>query len=62
MNNDKQYAIELLQQAIKICEDYSVEKYKMYKNGYDNYHEGMSDGADACATRIEELLEKIKND
>lgn len=60
MNNDKQYAIEVLQQAIKICEDYSVEKYKIYKSALGSqYHEGLSDGAEVCIIILEELLERI---
>lgn len=60
MNNNKQLAIEILKQAIKICEDYSVEKYKIYKSALGSqYHEGLSDGADGCVIRLEELLERI---
>lgn len=47
MNNDKQVAINVLKQAIKICEDYSTEKYKIYKSALGSqYHEGLSEGAE----------------
>lgn len=60
MSNDKQYAIDTLKEAIKICEDYSVEEYKIYKSVVGSqYHEGLSDGAEVCIIILEELLERI---
>lgn len=60
---------QLLELAIKICEDYSEDKYKLYK-GYPpykgdeperawEYTEGLSDGSSQCADKIRELLEEL---
>lgn len=61
--------IGILEQAIKICEDYSQETWAVYKGymeskgyqeGIDSYTEGKSDGAEVCADKLRNLLEKIK--
>ena len=65
--------IEILEQAIKICNDYSEDKYNLYKGRApykgneegraDNYVEGQSAGAEYCVSILEELLERfIKGD
>lgn len=62
--------IEILEQAIKICNDYSEDKYNLYK-GYKpytgqeserawEYTEGQSDGAEECAWLLTELLAQVK--
>lgn len=61
--------IEILEQAIKICNDYSEDKYNLYKGrapytGKEegrayNYVEGQSAGADYCVSILEELLERL---
>lgn len=64
-----QHTIDILKEAIKLCEDYSNDRYNLYKGRQpykgneegraDNYVEGQSAGADYCVTILEELLETL---
>ena len=61
--------IDILKEAIKLCEDYSNDRHSLYKGRQlykgneegraDNYVEGQSAGADYCVTILEELLETL---
>lgn len=64
-----QRTIDILKEAIKLCEDYSNDRYNLYKGRQpykgneegraDNYVEGQSAGADYCVSILEELLERL---
>lgn len=64
-----QHTIDILKEAIKLCEDYSNDRYSLYKGRQpykgneegraDNYVEGQSAGADYCVSILEELLEGL---
>lgn len=64
-----QATINTLKQAIKLCEDYSNDRYNLYKGRSpykgneegraDNYVEGQSDGAGYCVNILEEMLERL---
>lgn len=64
-----QATINTLKQAIKLCEDYSNDRYNLYKGRSpykgneegraDNYVEGQSAGAEYCVNILEELLERL---
>ena len=64
-----QDTIDVLKEAIKLCEEYSNDRYSLYKGRQpykgneegraDNYVEGQSAGADYCVTILEELLETL---
>lgn len=69
LNRPSKTPKQILELAIKICEDYSEDKYKLYK-GYPpykgdeperawEYTEGMCDGAEQCADKLRELLEEL---
>lgn len=68
--NKHSVQIEILEQAIKICNDYSEDKWNLYK-GYKpytgkeserawEYTEGQSDGARECAELLTELFGQVK--
>lgn len=62
--------IEILEQAIKICNDYSEDKYSLYKGRApytgkeygraNDIVQGQSIGAEECAGLLTELLEQVK--
>jgi predicted molibdopterin-dependent oxidoreductase YjgC len=62
--------IEILEQAIKICKDYSEDKYNLYKGRApytgkeygraNDIVQGQPDGAEECADLLTELLEQVK--
>lgn len=64
-----QRTIDILKEAIKLCEDYSNDRYNLYKGRppykgneegrADNYVEGQSAGADYCVSTLEEMLERL---
>lgn len=64
-----QHTIDILREAIKLCEDYSNDRYNLYKGRQpykgneegraDNYVEGQSAGAEYCVNILEELLERL---
>lgn len=64
-----QVTIDILKEAIKLCEDYSNDRYSLYKGRspykgneegrVDSYVEGQSAGAEYCVNILEELLEKL---
>ena len=64
-----QATIDTLKEAIKLCEDYSDDRYNLYKGRppykgneegrADNYVEGQSAGAEYCVNILEELLERL---
>lgn len=64
-----QTTIDILKEAIKLCEDYSNDRYNLYKGRppykgneegrADNYVEGQSAGAEHCVNILEELLETL---
>ena len=64
-----QVTIDILKEAIKLCEEYSNDRYSLYKGRQpykgneegraDNYVEGQSAGADYCVSILEELLEGL---
>ena len=64
-----QDTIDVLKEAIKLCEEYSNDRYSLYKGRQpykgneegraDNYVEGQSAGADYCVSILEELLERL---
>lgn len=64
-----QTTIDILKEAIKLCEDYSNDRYNLYKGRQpykgneegraDNYVEGQSTGAEYCVNILEELLERL---
>ncbi len=64
-----QYTIDILKEAIKLCEEYSNDRYSLYKGRQpykgneegraDNYVEGQSAGADYCVSILEGLLETL---
>ena len=64
-----QHTIDSLKEAIKLCEDYSNDRYNLYKGRSpykgneegrdDNYVEGQSAGAEYCVNILEELLERL---
>lgn len=64
-----QVTIGILKEAIKLCEDYSNDRYSLYKGRQpykgneegraDNYVEGQSAGAEYCVSIIEGLLETL---
>ena len=64
-----QHTINILKEAIKLCEDYSNDRYNLYKGRQpykgneegraDNYVEGQSAGAEYCVSILEELLETL---
>lgn len=64
-----QATINILKEAIKLCEDYSNDRYNLYKGRSpykgneegraDNYVEGQSAGAEHCVNILEELLERL---
>lgn len=61
-----QHTINILKEAIKLCEDYSNDRYNIYKGRSpykgneegraDNYVEGQSAGAEYCVNILEEML------
>ena len=61
--------IDILKEAIKLCEDYRNDRYNLYKGRRpykgneegraDNYVEGQSAGAEHCVNILEELLERL---
>lgn len=64
-----QHTIDILKEAIKLCGDYSNDRYNLYKGRSpykgneegraDNYVEGQSTGAEHCVNILEELLETL---
>ena len=64
-----QTTIDILKEAIKLCEDYSNDRYNLYKGRSpykgneegraDNYVEGQSAGAEYCVNILGELLETL---
>ena len=64
-----QTTIDILKEAINLCEDYSNDRYNLYKGRSpykgneegraDNYVEGQSAGAEHCVNILEELLETL---
>ena len=64
-----QVTIDILKEAIKLCEDYSNDRYNLYKGRSpykgneegraDNYVEGQSAGDECCIGILEEMLENL---
>lgn len=64
-----QHTIDILRETIKLCEDYSNDRYNLYKGRSpykgneegraDNYVEGQSAGAECCIGILEEMLENL---
>ena len=63
------HTIDILKEAIKLCEDYSNDRYNLYKGRSpykgneegraDNYVEGQSAGAEYCVNILEETMERL---
>lgn len=64
-----QHTINILKEAIKLCEDYSNDRYNLYKGRppykgneegkADNYVEGQSAGVEYCVNILEDMLERV---
>lgn len=68
--NKHSVQIEILEQAIKICNGYSEDKWNLYKGRYpytgkeegraNDIVQGQSIGAEECAQLLTELLGQVK--